>query len=239
MANIGIAMGERGTDVAREAAHLVLTHDDFGSILNAIRIGRQVRQELNSALDYLFTIHLPLVVVSILPVAFPVPMILLPVHLAFLHLLIEPVSSVAFGSKEVHGSLKDLPAPAERLFRKGEVRRIILRGMWVFISVFLVFLFAWFRGKGEWDTRGLSLTTLVFANSALILREGLKRPGRLGRSLWISLLGPVLFLILVSIPAVRGLFKMNSVHFLDAGVCLAMGLLGGLLEEALSRQFAE
>ncbi len=93
-ADIGIAMGERGTDVAREAASIVLVDDNFSSIVAAIKVGRRTYKNLQEAFSYLLTIHIPITVISIIPVVFKLPLMLLPVHIAFLHLIIEPVSTI-------------------------------------------------------------------------------------------------------------------------------------------------
>jgi Ca2+-transporting ATPase len=117
-ANIGIAMGKRGTDVARESADIVLLDDDFASIVEAIRMGRRIYGNLRSALIYLFAIHIPIAGMSIIPVIFGLPLVFFPAHIAFLHLIIEPASSIAF---EVEPSgqqiMSDPPrSPSERLF---------------------------------------------------------------------------------------------------------------------------
>src|SRR5579864_1596793 len=89
-AHIGIAMGERGTDVAREAADLVLLDDDFLSIVQAVRLGRRIFDNLKKAMAYIFAIHVPIAGLSLLPVLFNWPLLLEPIHIAFLELIIDP-----------------------------------------------------------------------------------------------------------------------------------------------------
>jgi Ca2+-transporting ATPase len=95
-AHIGIAMGGRGTDVAREAASLVLLDDDFGSIVAAVRLGRRVFDNLGKAIAYVVAVHVPIAGLSMIPVLFGWPLVLLPVHILFMELIIDPACSIVF-----------------------------------------------------------------------------------------------------------------------------------------------
>ncbi|HEU4716623.1 MAG TPA: HAD-IC family P-type ATPase, partial [Bacteroidia bacterium] len=96
-AHIGIAMGQRGTDVAREAADIVLLNDDFDSVIEAVRTGRSIYENIRKAMGYVFAVHIPIAGLAMLPVLFPsFPMILFPLHIAFLELIIDPASSLIF-----------------------------------------------------------------------------------------------------------------------------------------------
>lgn len=99
-AHIGIAMGQRGTDVAREAAALVLLHDDFSSIAQAIERGRRTFANLRQAMVYILAVHLPIVGLAMLPVLFGLPLVLAPLHIAFLELIIDPACSLVFEGEE-------------------------------------------------------------------------------------------------------------------------------------------
>ena len=99
-AHIGIAMGLRGTDVAREAADLVLLDDDFSSIVQAVRLGRRIFDNLKKAMAYIFAIHVPIAGLSLCAVLFRWPLILEPVHVAFLELIIDPACSILFEAEE-------------------------------------------------------------------------------------------------------------------------------------------
>ena len=101
-AHIGIAMGGRGTDVAREAASLVLLDDDFSSIVEAIKLGRRIYHTLKKAMTYIFAIHVPIAGMSLLPVLFRLPLVLMPLHIVFLELVIDPACSIAFESEPEH-----------------------------------------------------------------------------------------------------------------------------------------
>lgn len=95
-AHIGVAMGQRGTDVAREAGALVLLRDDFDSIVQAIRMGRRTFANMRQAMIYTLAVHMPIVGLSILPVLFGLPLLLTPLHIAFLELVIDPACSIVF-----------------------------------------------------------------------------------------------------------------------------------------------
>src|SRR5205823_6419803 len=95
-ADIGIAMGGRGTDVAREAAALVLLDDDFSSIVNAIRQGRRIFDNLIKATSFIFAVHVPIAGLTLIPLVLGWPLLLMPVHVVFLELIIDPACSVAF-----------------------------------------------------------------------------------------------------------------------------------------------
>ena len=102
-AHIGIAMGGRGTDVAREAAALVLLDDDFGSIVSAVRLGRRIYDNLRKAMGYLLAVHVPIAGLALLPLLFGWPLVFSPVHIAFLELVIDPVSSIVFEAESRGG----------------------------------------------------------------------------------------------------------------------------------------
>jgi len=95
-AHIGVAMGERGTDVARESADLVVLNDDFSSIVGAVRLGRRIFDNLRKAMAYIISVHVPVAGISLLPVLAGWPVVLYPVHIVFLELIIDPACSIVF-----------------------------------------------------------------------------------------------------------------------------------------------
>ena len=117
-AHIGIAMGGRGTDVAREAASLVLLDDDFATIVEAIRSGRRIFDNLQKAMAFIFAIHVPIAGVALMPLVFNWPLILSPVHIVFLELIIDPACSIAFEAEPEEASIMNRPPrnPHEPLF---------------------------------------------------------------------------------------------------------------------------
>jgi P-type Ca2+ transporter type 2C len=241
-AHIGIAMGERGTDVAREAASLVLLDDDFSSIVGAVRIGRRIFDNLKKAMAYIFAIHVPIVGLSLLPVVFGWPLILLPVHIVFLELIIDPACSIIF---EAENEEKDIMQrsprdPKEPLFGIRSIGLSVLQGVSVLVIVIAVFAISLHRGQGELDARTLTITTLIIANLGLIfanrswsrtILSTLRSPNP---ALWWISVGALLFLgLILYVPFLRRLFHFSLLHFSDLVICFSAGVISILWFELL------
>ncbi|NEW84492.1 MAG: HAD-IC family P-type ATPase, partial [Mariniphaga sp.] len=171
-ANIGIAMGEKGTDVAREASSLVLMDDNFASIVGAVRMGRRISDNLQKALGYIFAIHVPIAGLSLIPVFFAdMPLILWPVHIVFLELIIDPACSIVFeAEKEELNVMSRPPKPYDEPFFGA--KKILLscsQGVGILIIVFCVYLYGLSNGYSEREVRALAFTTLIASNIAVIL----------------------------------------------------------------------
>jgi len=223
-AHIGIAMGNRGTDVAREAAALVLLDDNFTSIVAAVRLGRRIYDNIQKAASYLIAIHVPIAGLTLLPLALGTPAILWPVHLAFLELIVDPVCSIVFEAEPESGSIMERkPRPLKaKLFSRGMVGASLTDGMIALGAVLLVFV--WYRESGDHPdhARAVAFLSLVLINAALILsfrRGGETLRASLARTnpslVWVGaallgLSGVVLF-----IPPVAELFHFISPHFID------------------------
>ena len=137
-------MGKRGTDVAREAAALVLLDDDFSSIVQAVRLGRRIYDNIRKALTYVFAIHIPIAGIALLPLLFGWPLVLLPVHIVFLELIIDPASSIVFEAEPEAPSVMKRPPrnPREPMFGKRALLMGLLQGIGVLAMVLAVFLIA-------------------------------------------------------------------------------------------------
>lgn len=233
-AHIGIAMGGRGTDVAREAASLVLVDDDFSSIVRAVRMGRRIYEHLRRAMAYILASHVPIAGMSLLPVLFGWPLVLLPMHILFLELLIDPACSVAFEAEPDEAEMMTQPprSTSEGLFSARLLGLGFLQGLVVLAVVLAVFAVALWRGQGEEDARALSFTTLIVSNLGLILSNRswsrsmwtmLRVPNR---ALWWVVGGSLIFLTAVLyVPPIQRLFHFTTLHAGDLGICLACGLL--------------
>src|SRR4030067_270860 len=136
-AHIGIAMGGRGTDVAREASSIVLLEDDFSSIVKAIRMGRRIFDNLKKAMTYILAIHVPIAGMSLLPVIFNWPLVLLPFHIVFIELIIDPPRSTHFEAEREDAHIMDKPPRnlREPLFNKQTIAVSLLQGMSVLFVV--------------------------------------------------------------------------------------------------------
>ena len=241
-AHIGIAMGGRGTDVAREASAIVLLDDDFSSIVQAVRMGRRIFDNLKKAMAYIFAIHVPIAGMSLLPVLFNTPLVLLPVHIAFLQLIIDPACSVIFEAEEENPKIMTRPPRnlAEPLFSRRMITLSLLQGAAVLAIVFSVYAISLYRGQGELDARTLCFTTLIISNIGLILtnrswsRSILSTFRQPNAALWWVLGGAILFLgAVLYLPFLKELFRFGVLHTIDILICLAAGITSVLWFEAL------
>lgn len=232
-AHIGIAMGGRGTDVAREAADLVLLDDDFSSIVQAVRLGRRIFDNIKKAISYIFAIHVPVAGLSLIPVFFSDwKLILLPVHIVFLELVIDPSCTLIFEAENAESDIMTRPPrnPRERLFSFKSLSISILLGLSVLAIVMGVFLVTRAMGHQENNARGLTFATLVVANLALILanrswsRTILSMMKEPNKALWWILIGTVILLGLVLyVPSLRDLFHFAPLHGKDLVISLIVG----------------
>jgi len=170
-ANIGIAMGARGTDVAREAADLVVLDDDFTSIARAIRLGRRIYDNVRKGAGYVIAVHVPIAGLALVPVAMSWPLVLLPVHIVFLELIIDPVSSIAFEAEAEEPDVMDRPPrrATARLFGRRMLGVALLQGAVAFALLAGLLAVAIEGGYGADRARTLVFSSLVLVNLALVL----------------------------------------------------------------------
>lgn len=169
-ANIGIAMGQRGTDVAREAASIVLLDDNFNSIIGGIKLGRRIYDNLQKASNYLISIHIPIVLLSLLPVLFGMPLVLFPAHIVFLEFIIDPTCTVVFESdSEDKDIMERLPRNLKnRIVSLRNLIRPIIEGL--ILGLVLVVTYGYLLPKfGETFARTFVFILLVTFNVVLIL----------------------------------------------------------------------
>ena len=186
-AHIGVAMGQRGTDVAREAAALVLLEDDFTAIVKAIHRGRQTFANLRQAMVYTLAVHVPIIGLALMPVLLGLPLVLAPLHIAFLELVIDPACSIVFEAEEGAADLMQQPPRAanEPLLSARHILLSVLQGSVVTAAV--VGLYAWLLSQPAHAATAstAAFVVLVAANAALILpSRGSQTPWR---SLWTGL----------------------------------------------------
>jgi len=241
-AHIGVAMGKRGTDVAREAAALVLLDDDFSSIVQAVRLGRRIYDNIRKALTYVLAVHVPIAGIALLLLLFGWPLVLLPVHIVFLELIIDPASSVVFEAEPENPQVMKRPPrnPREPMFGKRALLVGIAQGIGVLAMLLAVFLLAQDWRLDEPTTRALTFTTLVIANLGLIFanrshsRLILEALQARNAALWWVVGGTLLLLGLVLyVPGVRSLFDFSLPSPLELVLCLAAGIISLLWFEAL------
>ena len=233
-AHIGVAMGGRGTDVAREASAIVLLDDDFGSIVVAIRLGRRIYDNLRKAMTFIVAVHVPIAGLALLPLVLGLPIIFGPIHIAFLELVIDPVCSLVFeAEKEEDDVMRRLPrSPAEPLLSLRLVAWGALQGSLVFAMAGGMFVFALRNGMPDNEVRALTFVALVLGIFSLILvnrsfsaslRLAIIRPNV---ALVSILLGVCAVLGLsLTVPPLRELFRFGRLHLDDLALTMASALL--------------
>lgn len=241
-AHIGIAMGGRGTDVAREASSIVLLDDDFGSIVKTIRLGRRIYDNLRKAIEFIVAVHIPIAGLAILPLLMGLPMMLTPIHIAFLEMVIDPACSVVFeAEQEEEDVMKRPPLDPKMPLLVGErIGWAIIQGL-VTLGLLTALLFGGAALKlPEDDLRALVFSALVLFNMGLILINRSFRASlasaflRPNRSLWILLSGVSLTLaIAVGWPPAQQLFSFGSFHWNEFFVCIGLGVVSLLLLEGI------
>jgi Ca2+-transporting ATPase len=232
-AHIGVAMGGRGTDVAREAAGLVLTDDRFESIVSAVRMGRRIFDNIQRASLYIVAIHVAIVLVALVPPILGWPSVLTPLHIVFLELVIDPACSIVFEAEPEEPDVMRRPPRPPRMpvVQLGNALRAALGGLALGLATLGVVALA--RGDRSDDAaRSLGFITLVVGNLALILaNRSLDRwmlreifvPSRAFAVLATATLG--LLAICVLVPFARSLFAFAPVTARDAGLAALAGLL--------------
>lgn len=223
-AHIGISMGKKGTDVARETSDLVLIDDNFVSIVSAIRLGRQIFDNLKKAISYIFSIHIPISGMALLPLAFNMPPMLFPAHIAFLELVIDPSCSTVFESQPEEDNIMNKPPRnlKEPMIGKKIMIFGLLQGLSVLVVVFLIYFIYLKLNKGVEYSRTMSFSTLVFANLLLILlnlswkKNILKTLFSGNKILLIVLTLTFVFLVMcIYVPFVRSLFYFSYLPVKD------------------------
>src|SRR5512136_433116 len=241
-AHIGIAMGGRGTDVARESSALVLLDDDFSSIVRAVKMGRRIFDNIKKAIAYILAIHVPIAGMSLIPVMLNWPLVLLPIHIVFLELIIDPACSTVFEAEPEEAEVMTRPPrnPVEPLFGRRTLVLSLLQGISVLVIILAVFGIAFYRGLGEQEARTLTFTTLIIANLGLILtnrswsRTILSTLGSLNTALRWVVGGAAVFLGLVLyVPFLQSLFLFSTLHLVDIVICLAAGVFSIIWFEGL------
>jgi Ca2+-transporting ATPase len=232
-ADIGIAMGGMGTDVAREAAALVLLDDDFSSIVHAVRLGRRIFDNLKKAIAFILAVHVPIAGLSLLPVLFKWPLVLMPVHVVFLEMIIDPACSVVFEVEpEEPGTMNRPPRDRdEPLLSRRRLLLSLMQGLGVLAAVLAVFVMSLRRGADENTARTLTFATLIVANIGLIMvnrswnRSLLKTLRTYNSAVWWVVGGAVIFLgLVVYTPGLQDVFHFSALSPLDVVIALVAGV---------------
>jgi Ca2+-transporting ATPase len=214
-AHIGIAMGGRGTDVARESAALVLLDDDFGAIVGAVRLGRRIVDNIRKAVVFIIAAHVPIAGMSLLPVMLGWPLLLLPVHIVFFELLIDPTCSIVFEAEPDEANVMQRPPRCAntRIFDRPLLVRGLVQGLGLLVVLMAIYLLAGSAGFTEGQIRALTFAAMIVGDIGLIflnrsvslpLLAALRLPNP---ALWRVVAGALLLLALaLTVPWLRELF---------------------------------
>lgn len=233
-ADIGIAMGKRGTDVAREAADIVLLDDSFASIVGGIRLGRRIFANLRKALSFITAIHVPLAGLALAPVLLGWPPLFLPMQVVLLELLIDPLCSLVFEAtpSERDAMRKPPRRRTEALFGRAQLFEAIVQGVLVFVAMLIFFGWA-LTVSTEEQARAAAFTGLAVANLVLALASA--SWGRFGffgqipMSFWIIAVAALAVVCCaVYWPPLSGILRMAP----PATDVLAIGAMAGALASA-------
>ncbi len=233
-AHIGVAMGGRGTDVAREAAAIVLLDDNFGSLVNTIALGRRIYDNLRKAMVYITAVHVPIAGLALLPLLFNKPLILTPLLIALMEMIVDPACSVVIEAEEAeHDVMKRPPRdPASSLLSLPALMWGMVQGGLALFLVALLWLLSFYEALPEAEARSLVFISLILVNFALILVNrsfstslwrafGRKNPflgwGAVG-------IAGVFGLLLFWLPA-RTLFGLGPVYGRDMACAVMAGLV--------------
>ena len=233
-ADIGIAMGLRGTDVAREAADLILLDDRFASIVWGIALGRRIFSNLRRATTYITAVHIPVAGLALIPILVGLPPMLFPMHLVLLELLIDPLCSIVFeGEHSESGAMQRPPRRRdERLFGRSELTLAIVQGTVVLASVFA--FYAWLNASnvGEQIARAGAFVALITGHLSLALAESSASGQPLlarGRGVfWVIVAGAVLLVIAsLTVPFLLEVLRFAMPPFLILATGMLIGLVAG------------
>jgi Ca2+-transporting ATPase len=241
-AHIGIAMGSRGTDVAREAAALVLLQDDFGSIVHTVRLGRRIYENIRNAMRYLVSVHVPIAGMAFLPMAFGGPLFLLPVHVVFLEFVIDPACTLVYEAERTDAGAMERPPrdPREPLFNLPMLAVSFTLGATMLAAVFAAYWWALAGGGSDGEARAVAFAAIVLSNLALLYvtrsrrrtaLATLREPNAALR--WITLGALAALAVAIYVPAAAAVFKFEPLGAPELAIAAGAGIAGVVWYELL------
>jgi Ca2+-transporting ATPase len=234
-AHIGVAMGGRGTDVAREAAALVLLRDEFDSIVDTVRLGRRIYDNLRNAMGYLLAVHVPIAGISFLPLVLGGPVVLYPVHVVFLEFVIDPACSLVFEAESGEKEAMRRPPrdPREPLFSGSMLAASLGLGAAALLAVALAYAWALWAGLAPGQMRALSFAAIVIGNIGLIFANRsrfesilatLARPNPV--LWWVTLAALAALALTIYVAPLASVFRFAPLGPAEAGIAVAAGIAG-------------
>ena len=232
-AHVGIAMGARGTDVAREAATIVLLDDNFASIVHGVRLGRRIYDNLQKAMSYIISVHIPIALLSLIPALFKWPLVLIPAHIVFLEFVIDPSCTIIFENEKENKDIMQRPPRklSAPIFSKRMIIGSLVQGLLVAAIVIVSFKVLLDMGWSPDKARGMTFLILVVANIFLIL--GISGKQAIANILHRENMAMITILSVTSISLalifnvvfLRELFHFSPLTFTESGIGILVGAL--------------
>ncbi|MEO7199782.1 MAG: cation-translocating P-type ATPase [Dokdonella sp.] len=227
-ADVGIAMGERGTDVAREAAALVLLDDSFARIVAAIRQGRRIFENIGNASRFVFAVHVPIIGLALVPALLQWPVLLLPVHIVLLELLIDPACSIIFEAEPEAADVMSRPARARNVspFSRANLLQGALQGLGLAVVLLAGYSILTSSGFSVEQSRTAIFASLVLSVLLLILtnRNPIRAATGAGNP-WVGRMAAAVALMLILVIGLPGLREIMGLAVPDIPGLIAIGLL--------------
>jgi len=233
-AHIGIAMGKRGTDVAREASAMVLLDDDFGSIVQSVRLGRRIYDNIRKAMAFIFAVHVPIAGLALLPLVLGLPILFGPIHIALLEMVIDPVCALVFEAERDEADIMQRRPrdPGEALFSLPMIVWSIFQGGLAFAMLATVYLVETWTGMPEIELRALTFFALIAEIVALILVNR-SFSASLGEALarynaalsYVAVAIVSVTALILFLPQAQTLLKFGSIAWSDMALAAGMGIL--------------
>lgn len=234
-AHIGIAMGKRGTDVAREASSMVLTEDNFSSIVNGVKIGRRIYDNLRKAMTYIFAVHIPIAGLSLLPVFFGWPLILMPVHIILLEMVIDPSCTIAFEAEKAEPNCMTRPPRKlkDNLFNRNMILISLLQGLSVLILLAAIYAISIQLGFGAEKSRAITYIAMIASNVSLIWSNRSWSQSIIGRNkeannktvVLITILVLIALVLINYLPFLNSLFGFSQLSIIELLISIFLGFI--------------
>ncbi len=235
-AHIGIAMGKKGTEIAKQAASLILADDDLSKMVDAVAMGRKIYSNLKKAIQYIISIHIPIILIVFVPLAFGwiYPNIFSPIHIIFFEIIMGPTCSIIYENEPMeNNTMLQKPRPfTNNFFNWYELSTSVIQGLIISIGTLFVYQYAVQLGYSEALTRTMVFTTLISANIFLTL---------INRSFYYSFFTTIRYknilvaiiigitilacALLLYIKPLSVFFKFYQINYMQLGVSIAVGLL--------------
>lgn len=241
-AHIGIAMGKKGTEIAKQAASLILIEDDLAKMVDAVAMGRKIYTNLKKAIQYIISIHIPIVLTVFIPLAlgWMYPNIFTPVHVIFLELIMGPTCSIIYENEPIEkNSMTQAPRPfTSTFFSWKELTTSVIQGLAITMGTLYIYQYAVHNGYDLNTTRTMVFSCLVFANIFLTLVNRsfyysifttILYKNRL--VIWMILITLVLLLSLIYIDPFARFFDFSTIGFTQIAVCFGVGSISAIWYE--------